>query len=331
MSKERARVLVDEVYSDCDSMMDPGDLIDELGELARADREVLGFMVDTLDNRTRTGSGASLGRARRYLMVSLARTQEPGLAAEFGKQLVLPDDGTSTEVLEIRNAAAFALGRLGCKEAISVLEEAAAAGHAYDACREALKKLREQLGAADQEPKRSQPELDAELLAATERGDKAAVQGLLEEGASVAARHPEWHQTPLSIASWAASAHDTLYVEIMERLMARGAEVQVGNREGWTPLHLSAYHGLASRAKVLVEHGADKTAGINGGHFAGQTPLDLARSQGKQDVVGILDTSRDVPSPAPEPKELPVEPPVPEQSDEPDLWPPPKKWWQLWK
>ena len=145
MSIERARTLVDRIYNDSDSIMDPGSLIDELGSLCREDAEVRELMVKTLHERTKIGAYGSLSVAKRLMMVSLARTQNPAMSDELGKQLMLPDDGTSTEVWEIRDGAAFALGRLGCKEAVPVLEKAAEAGHAYQACRDALKKLREGL------------------------------------------------------------------------------------------------------------------------------------------------------------------------------------------
>lgn len=270
MAIERAKTLVDNIYTDCDSILDPGDLIEELGALARESDDVREFLVATVQDRTRVGPYASVATARRWVMVSLARTKDPAMAAEFGKQLMLPDDGSSTEIWDIRNAAAFALGRLGCPEAIPVLEKASAAGHAYESCRDALKSLKEEFGGDDDSPERSQADLDADLLEATEKGDRSAVQELLAAGASVEARHPEWRQTPLSIASWAKGAADAVYVEILDALVAKGATTQVGNKDGWSPLHLASYHGLVPRVRFLVEHGADVTASISNGHFAGQ-------------------------------------------------------------
>ena len=55
---------------------------------------------------------------------------------------------------------------------------------------------------------------------------------------------------------------------------------------GYAPLGLAALFGQVEAIKVLLDHGADPDVGRAGGN----TPLDLARSRGREDAVRILES-----------------------------------------
>jgi protein phosphatase 1 regulatory subunit 12A len=61
---------------------------------------------------------------------------------------------------------------------------------------------------------------------------------------------------------------------MVEFLVKRGADVNRGDNEGWTPLHASASCGFKSIARLLVEKGADVAAVNNDGEL----PVDIAES-----------------------------------------------------
>lgn len=63
-------------------------------------------------------------------------------------------------------------------------------------------------------------------------------------------------------------------MEMVEFLVKRGADVNRGDNEGWTPLHASASCGFKSIARLLVEKGADVAAVNNDGEL----PVDIAES-----------------------------------------------------
>jgi protein phosphatase 1 regulatory subunit 12A len=61
---------------------------------------------------------------------------------------------------------------------------------------------------------------------------------------------------------------------MVEFLVSRGADVNRGDNEGWTPLHATASCGFLSIARHLMERGADVAAVNNDGEL----PLDIAES-----------------------------------------------------
>mgnify|MGYP006294793279 CR=1 FL=1 len=149
-------------------------------------------------------------------------------------------------------------------------------------------------------------------MAAVKADDRATVRRLLAEGASVDAPDSAGDR-PLIIAAYLG------HTEVVEILLAAGADLTVvdpGMRA--TALHAAAYAGRAEAAGVLIDHGIaiDQQGPVNGytalhdavwqNHGAtvrvllagganrtirskaGQTPLDLARSQGHTDLVDLL-------------------------------------------
>jgi len=65
-----------------------------------------------------------------------------------------------------------------------------------------------------------------------------------------------------------------------------GADVNVKNNDGSSPLHFAAEIGSLSVVKLLVESGAD----VRVKNHSGQTASELARVKGKEDVSEWLDS-----------------------------------------
>eukprot|EP00095_Tigriopus_kingsejongensis_P005319 maker-scaffold123_size333416-snap-gene-2.16 protein:Tk05319 transcript:maker-scaffold123_size333416-snap-gene-2.16-mRNA-1 annotation:"protein phosphatase 1 regulatory subunit 12a isoform x3" len=63
-------------------------------------------------------------------------------------------------------------------------------------------------------------------------------------------------------------------LEMVEFLVQRGADVNRGDNEGWTPLHATASCGFISIARYLIDHGANVSAVNNDGELA----IDIAES-----------------------------------------------------
>jgi ankyrin repeat protein len=70
-------------------------------------------------------------------------------------------------------------------------------------------------------------------------------------------------------------------VEIVEALASGGADVDAVEYNGCTPLHAAASQGFLEIAKILVDGGADISIENN----KKQTPLDLARMTGHEEMV----------------------------------------------
>lgn len=76
-------------------------------------------------------------------------------------------------------------------------------------------------------------------------------------------------------------------IEIFLFKYLQGAEVNVRDHVGWTPLHEACNHGYLEVAQVLLDHGAniDDPGGTLCG---GVTPLVDAAFNGHVDIVSLL-------------------------------------------
>ena len=70
-------------------------------------------------------------------------------------------------------------------------------------------------------------------------------------------------------------------LDMVEFLVALGADVNRGDNEGWTPLHATASCGFLSIAKFLLEHKADVAAVNNDGELA----IDISESDEMEDLL----------------------------------------------
>lgn len=120
------------------------------------------------------------------------------------------------------------------------------------------------------------------LTWAIAKGDQKTVDVLLRHGAKVMDRHGD---TPLHVAATEGS------VEMVEHLLASGANVNAADKRGQTALHQVAWlsrpgNDLAHQkmAEVLIRHGADPTLADQ----QGRTPVHEAIENGAQWLSNYL-------------------------------------------
>ncbi len=122
--------------------------------------------------------------------------------------------------------------------------------------------------------------IDQELLNAVNRNQDARVGALLTSGADVNVRHPPLQLTPLIVASDVNfNADKKISLKVVKLLIARGAHVNVHDRDGLTPL----MKAIGSYDLSVVRHLLDSGADVNARDQRGHTPLTHAimRSQPK--------------------------------------------------
>ena len=68
-------------------------------------------------------------------------------------------------------------------------------------------------------------------------------------------------------------------------LIRHGADLNVRDKNGNTPLHIAAWLRLVYTSWLLLNFGADPSARNN----ESQTPLDIAREHGVQEIVNIFE------------------------------------------
>ena len=73
--------------------------------------------------------------------------------------------------------------------------------------------------------------------------------------------------------------------EVIELLLAKGADIEIQDRVGSTPLHIAAACGETRVVEQLLQNGANRNARTKLGRYA---PRDLARKYDHPEVVDIL-------------------------------------------
>ncbi len=114
-------------------------------------------------------------------------------------------------------------------------------------------------------------------------GHKAVVGYVLSRGAAVneISRNPSALRP---IHSAAAHREPAVSLEIARALIAAGAEVNVKQAGGFTPLHSAALTGRLPLVRALLDAGADAAARTD----SGQTPVSLAASKNHNNVIALL-------------------------------------------
>ncbi|HEX4276820.1 MAG TPA: ankyrin repeat domain-containing protein [Bryobacteraceae bacterium] len=117
----------------------------------------------------------------------------------------------------------------------------------------------------------------AEVADAVMRGDKAAVQKLIQQHADVNAPQNDG----ATALHWAVHQSDK---EMVDLLLRNGANPKTATREGSTPLWLASVNGKAAIATALLNAGADANEKLP----LGRTPLMEAARTGDVDTIKAL-------------------------------------------
>lgn len=118
------------------------------------------------------------------------------------------------------------------------------------------------------------------LWAAVARGDTSAAQSLLDAGADVNAQ-----SIGSSLLHIAAEASDA---EMVSLLISEGADIEAVRLQRHRPLHIAAAAGDVATVQLLLDAGAQVDSESGGGFGNQVTPLDLAASFGRLDVIEVL-------------------------------------------
>lgn len=102
---------------------------------------------------------------------------------------------------------------------------------------------------------------------------------LVKRGAQVSALN-KYRQQPIHMAVWSP--------KVLVFLIKKGADPNARDVDRLTPLHWAAWLGRTLSAKLLLKYGA--RTGLKDAE--GRTPLDLARRNGHQPVVKLIEAHR---------------------------------------
>ena len=92
-------------------------------------------------------------------------------------------------------------------------------------------------------------------------------------------------------------ARENDWPEAVAALIRRGCDIHAVDGVGDTPLHWAGRHNHRETARVLLEHGADRTLKNNGAW----TAADQARDQGNNDLAAYIDGALASPCALPRP------------------------------
>lgn len=116
--------------------------------------------------------------------------------------------------------------------------------------------------------------------------NKAAYNGNVEEVAEILKTKPNPDNRDSSGGTALHAAMFQKNIQIVEMLIDYGLDVNaIGPKNGYTPLHDAVWGNNPAAAKLLLEKGADPTIK----NKEGQTPLEKARSEGKENLVRVLE------------------------------------------
>ena len=119
--------------------------------------------------------------------------------------------------------------------------------------------------------------INDKLLDAAKSGDIDTVKQCLCDGANVNVKENDGW-TPLIYASWNG------HTDVAKLLLENDADVNAKDSAGRTPLMCTTWHGHIEVAKVLIDNGAN----INAKNIHGWTPLMWGSSKGHADIAKLL-------------------------------------------
>ena len=109
-------------------------------------------------------------------------------------------------------------------------------------------------------------------------GDLTRVKRFVEQGTDVNTKDNELKWTPLH---WAVFAG---YQNVVEFLLAKGANINAKDEFSGTPLHHAAGAGAKELVKLLLAKGAN----VNAKTEKGQTAMSLAKKKGHSEIAELL-------------------------------------------
>jgi len=118
---------------------------------------------------------------------------------------------------------------------------------------------------------------DKLLMEACEKGRTGVVESLLDRGADVNITDVEG-RTPLMLAAFRGRT------PVMRLLLDRSADPNAADNKGYTALMMAAFKGHPAATELLIDRGAD----VNAGSHKGGTALIRAASAGHLEVVRFL-------------------------------------------
>jgi hypothetical protein len=110
------------------------------------------------------------------------------------------------------------------------------------------------------------------------RGEYDAALKMVDAGADIEAKEPGAGASPLHYAVMKGA------LAVVNRLLARGADVNSRTKSGTTPLHTAALYNRYEAAQALLARGAD----VNAKSVSGATPLTIAQTANYQRMAKLL-------------------------------------------
>jgi len=120
-----------------------------------------------------------------------------------------------------------------------------------------------------------------QLFRAATAGNVVAIEGAIAAGADVNAVDYSKSTNGRRALNYAALNNRP---DAIRALVAAGAQINLANNTGFTPLHHAAEAGSVDAARALLELGADKTLR----HGGGLTPLQVADESNHPEVADVL-------------------------------------------
>ena len=183
-------------------------------------------------------------------------------------------DGQTPALLACYHRVPAVLGLLRARGAVLDVFEAAAAGD--------VTRLAALLGEAPGLVSAHAGDGWTPLHLAAHFGETPAVALLLAHGGDPRARS----RNPLANTPLHAGLAGTAGLDLVDRLLSAGAEVNAVDGGGFTPLHLAASRGELSLVTRLLLRGAETSMRT----AEGRTPADLARARGHEPTARFLET-----------------------------------------
>ncbi|SRR6266480_4072142 len=121
------------------------------------------------------------------------------------------------------------------------------------------------------------------VIAAAIRRSPSLLRVLSKHGADVNGKRTDG-RTALILAAADENEYSPGDIECLQILLEAGANPNISDNLGWTPLMYVAQYGSAQIARALLERGAE----LNVRNAKGQTALEIAIQAGQHDVAEVL-------------------------------------------